>query len=152
MEKKEKEIKLIQDRVHNYLFDLKYVKYVKQQYRFADAVLQLSSRLPRPLSSFPYATEFFCLPAFHFWRDSAFGHRPVRLIFEILPSTWGSQTCYGFGNCSPGFGCCSPVFCVRFIKFWESHAFLLLSLKRAGALLSSLVYTANMCSGQVTLL
>jgi hypothetical protein len=30
-----------------------------------------------------------CLPAFHFWKDAAFGHRPVRLIFEILPSAWG---------------------------------------------------------------
>jgi hypothetical protein len=102
--------------------------------RVYDTVYQLSCHLPRPLSSFPYVTGFFFLPAFHFGRNSVFGHRPVRLLFEILLSAWGFKTCFGLSDCEraillvfPGLRCflclvdqvvATP--CNRFIEFTMS--------------------------------
>ena len=40
----------------------------------AGTVFQLHHRLPRSLSSFPDATEFFSLPALQCAKDSVFGH------------------------------------------------------------------------------
>ena len=52
---------------------------------------------------------FFFLPALQCAKDSVFGHRPVRLSFEILLSAWGSKTRFGFSDCGPRGSCwCWP--------------------------------------------
>ena len=58
----------------------------------AGAACQQFSRLPRALSPFPCGTEFLLLRSSDFGRDSAFGHRPVRLFSDILFSSCGSNT------------------------------------------------------------
>jgi hypothetical protein len=100
----------------------------------AGAVFQLSSCLLHFLSPFPYATEVFFMPAFHFGIDSVFGRRSVRLFFEILISAWSSKTCFIFSNCGPGSWRCCPEFgvvCDQLIEFWQRHATVLLSFLRA---------------------
>jgi len=62
---------------------------------------------------FPTLPNFFFLPALHCAKDSVFGHRPVRLSFEILLSAWGPKTRFGFSECGPTGSCwCCPNLCL----------------------------------------
>jgi hypothetical protein len=69
--------------------------------RPADTICLPSSPLPRPLPSFPFATELFFLHVFRFRRHSVFGHRLFSAVFKILSSACGTAACFGFIGSEP---------------------------------------------------
>ena len=82
--------------------------------RPADTISLLSCRLPRPLPSFPYATELFFLHVFRFGRHSVFGHRLFRLFSKFFFRLAVLQHVSASLAVRRGCCCCCPDFGV----FW----------------------------------
>lgn len=115
-------------------------------------VFQLSSHLPRPLSSFPYATEFFFLPEFHFGRGSVFGPDQIDCSSKLSFRLWVLKHVSASVTMCRGSCWCCPDLCVFYvwlITFCQRHATLYYEV---GASLSLLVCIANVCRDKVTLL